>query len=190
MNKLKDFKYKLIMFVGKYLKLNKKMSNTKENQAPVSFYSLSATLNNGKEFTFESLKGKNVLIVNLASACGYTPQYEDLEKLYQAYKGKLEILGFPCNQFGAQEQGSDEEIATFCKVNFGVTFPLFKKADVKGSEQQPVYKWLTDTALNGWNSQEPTWNFYKYFIDTNGELQTTMASGVAPFDEALTQLIK
>lgn len=149
--------------------------------APQDFYSLKATQNNGEEISFEKFKNKKVLIVNLASLCGFTPQYEDLQKLYEESEN-LVILGFPANNFGTQEPGSDEEISNFCKLNYGVTFPLFKKDDVVGKEKQPVYQWLSDHKKNGWNDVEPKWNFYKYLIDENGNLDKVFSSSVSPRD--------
>ena len=118
--------------------------------------------------------------MNLASQCGYTPQYEELEQLYQSNKNDLIILGFPSNDFGGQEPGTDTEIAQFCKINFGVTFPIFPKNFVSGPKKQPVYQWLTDPKKNGWNDKEPTWNFFKYMIDENGNLDTIFSSSVSP----------
>jgi glutathione peroxidase len=155
--------------------------NNLNKKAPVSFYSLKATGNAGEEIKFENYRGKNVLLVNLASRCGYTPQYAELEKLHQQNKNII-ILGFPSNNFGAQEPGNDEEIAQFCKVNFGVTFRLFKKSDVKGNKRQPVYQWLSDENKNGWNNKEPQWNFYKYLIDDQGNLSKVFSSSVSPLD--------
>ncbi|MGN6602204.1 MAG: glutathione peroxidase [Ginsengibacter sp.] len=154
----------------------------KENiAAPQSFYSLKATLNNGEEISFEKFRNKKVLIVNLASQCGYTPQYEQLQELYEEAKN-LVILGFPANNFGGQEPGTDEEIGSFCKLNYGVTFPLFQKADVIGENKQPVYQWLTDKTKNGWNEAEPQWNFFKYLVDKNGNLKSVSSSSVLPVD--------
>ena len=155
--------------------------NKDKVRAPQDFYSLKAIQNNGEEISFEKFRNKKVLIVNLASLCGFTPQYEELQKLYEQAEG-LVILGFPANNFGTQEPGSDEEISNFCKVNYGVTFPLFKKADVKGNEKQPVYQWLSDKNKNGWNDIEPKWNFYKYLVDENGNLQKVFSSSVSPMD--------
>jgi len=155
--------------------------NKNNVNAPQSFYSLKATLNNGEEISFERFKNKKVLIVNLASLCGFTPQYEELQALYENAENLL-ILGFPANNFGEQEPGSDADIGNFCKLNYGVTFPLFKKADVKGNEKQPVYQWLSDKNKNGWNDEEPQWNFYKYLIDENGNLQSVSSSSVLPAD--------
>ncbi len=149
--------------------------------APVNFYSLKATLNNGEEISFERFKDKKVLIVNLASLCGFTPQYTELQELYEKAEG-LVILGFPANNFGEQEPGSDAEIGNFCKLNYGVTFPLFKKDDVTGNHKQFVYEWLSDKYKNGWNDIEPKWNFYKYLVDENGNLEKVFSSSVSPKD--------
>lgn len=143
----------------------------------------------GAEYDYSGLKGKKVLIVNTASECGYTPQYEDLEKLYQAYKDKLIILGFPANNFGGQEPGSNEEIKEFCKSKFNVTFPMFEKISVAGDDMAPIYKWLTSKDLNGWNDQQPKWNFNKYLLDEEGNLVKYYSSAVKPMsDEIVSQL--
>ena len=147
----------------------------------MNFYSLKAISNDGKVIQFEKYRGKKILIVNLASQCGYTPQYAELEQLHRQNKN-IVVLGFPSNNFGAQEPGSDEEIAAFCKVNYGVTFQLFKKDDVKGKNKQPVYQWLSDETKNGWNNKEPQWNFYKYLVDENGNLLNVFSSSVSPLD--------
>ncbi len=149
--------------------------------APVKFFSLSATLNSGEEISFERFKDKKVLVVNLASLCGFTPQYSELQELYEKTEN-LAILGFPGNNFGRQEPGTDADISNFCKLNYGVTFPLFKKDNVAGSNKQPVYQWLSDKQKNGWNDEEPKWNFYKYLIDENGNLQSVSSSSVLPAD--------
>ena len=143
----------------------------------------------GTEFDYAGLKGKKVLIVNTASECGYTPQYEDLEKLYQAYKDKLVVLGFPANNFGGQEPGTNEEIKEFCKSKYSVTFPMFEKISVLGDDMAPLYKWLTSKDLNGWNDQEPKWNFNKYLLDEEGNLVKYYSSAVKPMsDEIVSQL--
>ncbi|MCI0448840.1 MAG: glutathione peroxidase [Chlorobi bacterium] len=144
----------------------------------------------GAEVDFSQYKGKKVLIVNVASECGYTPQYEDLQKLYEANKDKLVILGFPANNFGGQEPGTNEEIKSFCQKNYGVTFPMFEKISVTGDEQHPLYKWLTNSELNGWNSQAPVWNFCKYLIDETGGLVKYYSMKVKPFDEEITSQLK
>jgi glutathione peroxidase len=152
-----------------------------QKQPPVSFYTLKGMLNNGTVFDFSSLKGKKVMLVNTASDCGYTDQYEALQKLSEEYKDKLVVIGFPANDFKQQEKGSDEEIAQFCKLNFGVTFPLMKKSVVKKEPQQnEVFKWLTDSAKNGWNNKPPSWNFAKYIVNEEGVLTNYFGSSVSP----------
>lgn len=158
--------------------------NNKNDKASVNFYSLNATSNSGEKIEFEKYRGKKILLVNLASQCGYTPQYAELEQLHQQNKNFV-LLGFPSNNFGEQEPGTDKEIAEFCKINYGVTFQLFKKNDVKGKNKQPVYQWLSDAHKNGWNNEEPKWNFYKYLIDENGNLLNVFSSSVSPLDISL-----
>ena len=159
---------------------DKKLTN--EKAAPlISFYSLKDILNDGTTFDFIQLKGKKVFLVNTASDCGYTGQYEGLEKLYRQYKDKLVMIGFPANDFREQEKGNDETIGRFCKENYGVTFLLMKKSSViKGTTQNVIYKWLTDPAMNGWNDQQPTWNFCKYIVDEKGALVHFYGSAVEP----------
>jgi glutathione peroxidase len=157
----------------------------------VSFYNLNIKMNDGSILSTASLKGKKILIVNTASKCGYTKQYDELEKLSEAYKNKLVIIAFPANDFGAQEPGTDEKIAEFCKLNYGVTFPIASKSTVvKGAAQNDVFKWLTDPEKNGWNADEPTWNFSKYLVGEDGVLLAHFASGVAPMDEQITKFLK
>ena len=155
-----------------------------------SFYDLSATLNNGQVLSFSSLKGKKVLLVNTASDCGYTSQYDDLQKLYETEKDKLVVIGFPANDFKHQEKGNDEEIAQFCKINFGVTFPLAKKSTViKGTEQNAVFNWLTDKSKNGWNDKAPSWNFSKYLVNEEGELTNYFDPAISPMSEEVTSAV-
>ncbi len=156
----------------------------------VSFYSLHATLSNGKPLSFEQLKGKYVLLVNTASFCGYTGQYDDLEKLHQQFKEKLVVLGFPANEFKEQEPGSDKDIASFCRMNFGVTFPLMKKAAVTGTSKQEVFEWLSSSEKNGWNDREPEWNFCKYLVDPEGCLVGIYPSAVNPLDAAILKHLR
>jgi glutathione peroxidase len=158
-----------------------------EHKPPVvAFHSLKAVLGNGTEYDLSKLKGKKVLLVNTASNCGYTNQYDDLQALHEKFSDKLVILGFPANDFKEQEKGSDEEIAQFCKVNFGVTFPLMKKSSVKKSaEQNEVYKWLTDSTKNGWNSKQPSWNFSKYLVNEEGVLTHYFDPSVSPLSKEI-----
>lgn len=161
-------------------------------EPPVSFYSLKGILNNGNEMDFAALKGKKVLLVNTASDCGYTDQYEDLQQLYEKYNNSLVIIGFPANDFKQQEKGTDEEIAKFCKLNFGVTFPLMKKSTViKGNQQNEVFKWLTDSSENGWNTKQPSWNFCKYLVNEKGRLTNYFGSAISPMsNDVLTAVQK
>ena len=156
----------------------------------MSFYDLTINSIDGKEMRMSDFKGKFVLCVNVASKCGYTPQYEDLEKLYEQYQGKLVIVGFPCNQFLGQEPGTSEEIVSFCQKNYGVTFPLTEKIDVKGKNQHGVYQWLTQKSLNGVADGNVKWNFHKFLISPEGEWLAEFPSGVKPLDSELTSLIK
>jgi glutathione peroxidase len=144
---------------------------------------------NGQEVDFSQFKGKKLLLVNVASKCGYTKQYEDLQKLHQEHGDVVTIIGFPANNFGGQEPGTNEEIKEFCSSKFGVTFMMMDKISVKGDDKAPLYKWLSDKNLNGWNDKEPTWNFCKYFINEKGELVKFFASSVKPMDEEILQLI-
>jgi len=167
----------------------KKLSNLK-TLPMISFYSLKDTLNDGTVFDFAQLKGKKVMLVNTASDCGYTGQYADLEILHQKYKDKLVMIGFPANDFGEQEKGDDNAIASFCQKNFGVSFLLMKKSSViKGGEQNQIYQWLTDPAKNGWNDQQPTWNFCKYLVDEQGTLTNFFGSSVEPMNSEITNEI-
>jgi glutathione peroxidase len=143
----------------------------------------------GKQIDFASFKGKKILVVNTASKCGYTPQYEGLEKVYEQYKDKLVIIGFPCNQFGGQEPGTNEEIVSFCKKNYGVTFPLADKIDVKGENTAAIYQWLTQKAKNGVLDASISWNFNKFLLDENGKMIAYYPSNVKPdSDQILSQL--
>lgn len=146
---------------------------------------------NGKIFDFEKLRGKKILIVNTASKCGYTPQYKDLETLYKNYKDQnFVIVGFPANNFGEQEPGSNKEIATFCQANYGVSFPLMEKSSVKGKDQSMIYQFLTQKSQNGVQDSKVEWNFQKYFINEKGMLEKVFLSKVSPLDDQIINLIK
>ncbi len=182
--------YPVWMWFGKVTGKNaKELSGDK--QPPVSFYTLKGVLNDGSTLDFATLKGKKVLLVNTASECGYTNQYESLQKLSEQYKDKLVVLGFPANDFKEQEKGTDEEIASFCKKNYGVTFPLMKKSIVvKSPQQNNVYKWLTEKIQNGWNNKVPSWNFAKYIVNEKGVLTNYFESSISPLSKDVVNALK
>lgn len=145
----------------------------------------------GEEFDFASLKGKKIMIVNTASKCGLTPQYKDLEALYKEYKDKgLVIIGFPANNFASQEPGTNEEIAQFCEMNYGVTFPMMEKISVKGDDMAPIYQYLTRKSKNGVQDSEVEWNFQKYLINENGRLEKVIDPQTLPTDPEIINWIK
>ena len=144
----------------------------------------------GGTIDFSKFKGKKILVVNTASKCGYTPQYADLEKLYEQYKSKLVIVGFPANNFGAQEPGSNAEINAFCQKNYGVTFTMAEKVSVKGEDIHPLFKWLTSKSENGVMDAEIKWNFTKFLLDEKGQLINVFPSKVNPLDEEITKHLK
>lgn len=152
-----------------------------------TLYDFQANTIDGETFDFSSLKGKKVLLVNTASKCGYTPQYEQLQKLYDQMGGEgFEIIGFPANDFMGQEPGSNDEIASFCQKNYGVTFTMMEKISVKGKDQHPIYAWLTSKEQNGVEDSKVKWNFQKYLIDENGKYVKWIAPGTSPLDNEVT----
>ena len=151
-----------------------------------SIYSFTVEALDGTTINFAEFKGKKILIVNTASECGYTPQYDGLQKLYDQYKDKLVIVGFPANNFGAQEPASNTEIKEFCKKNYGVTFPMAAKISVKGDDQNAIYKWLCNKSENGVLDAEVKWNFNKFLLDENGKLLNYFPSKVEPMSEEIT----
>lgn len=145
----------------------------------------------GTEFDFSSLKGKKIMVVNTASECGLTPQYEQLQAVYEKFKDKnFIIVGFPANNFGSQEPGSDKQIAEFCKKNFGVTFPMMSKISVKGDDMHEVYQFLTQQAKNGLEDSKVAWNFQKYLLDENGYLVKVISPKMLPDDEKIVKWIE
>jgi glutathione peroxidase len=156
-----------------------------------SFYDFSVRTIDGEIFDFSNLKGKKVLIVNTASECGNTPQYKDLEELYKLYGGeKFIIIGFPANNFGSQEPGTDKQIKEFCDVNYSITFPMMSKISVKGEDISPLYKWLTTKEENGVMDSSVRWNFQKYLIDENGILVSVVAPKENPLSDKIVDWIK
>ena len=155
-----------------------------------SIYDYKTQTLEGDDFAMSQLKGKKVMIVNTASKCGFTPQYEELEKLYKTYGGdKFTIIGFPSNDFMRQEPGSNNEIREFCKRNYGVSFPMMTKIAVTGDEMDPIYKWLTSKSLNGVLDSKVKWNFQKYLIDENGKLVKVLSSSTKPLSEEVINWI-
>jgi glutathione peroxidase len=164
------------------------INNVKPN---TSVYDIPFELNSGKTETLSSYKNKKILIVNTASDCGYTNQYEGLEKLFEQYSDAVELIAFPSNNFKHQERGSDEEIAQFCKVNYGVTFPLAKKSVVvKAGDQNKIFEWLSNKNENGWLEQQPTWNFCKYLINEEGTLTHFFEAAVEPLGEEMMAALR
>ncbi|MBG7628987.1 MAG: glutathione peroxidase [Bacteroidetes bacterium] len=155
-----------------------------------SIYDISINSITGEPINFTDFKGKKILIVNTASECGFTGQYADLEKLYETYKDKLVVIGVPCNQFGGQEPGTLTEIKSFCEVNYGVTFLLTEKVDVKGDNQHPLYAWLTSKELNGVKNSSVKWNFQKYLIDENGSYIDYFYSLTKPMSSKITKYVE
>ena len=183
--------YPAFMWVSSKVSKGKRVLSNDNAIAPISFYSLKDTLNNGNSFNFENLRGKKVLLVNTASDCGYTAQYETLEKLHKQYQGQLVVIGFPSNDFKEQETGDDSAIAQFCKINYGVSFQLMTKSIVKKSaNQNSIYKWLTDEKQNGWNSKAPSWNFCKYLVNEQGNLTHFFESSVEPLGNEIKDALQ
>jgi len=186
------FSYSILVFLSSCFSYGdvKRKPEQPLNQVSASFYDFKLLSIDGKVIDFSTYKGKKVLIVNTASKCGFTPQYKDLERFYEKYKDKVVVLGFPCNDFGQQEPGNAKEIKGFCEENYGISFQLFEKVKVKGEGISPLYKWLTDPKLNGWNAQIPTWNFCKYLINEKGELVGFYASAIKPFSKKILKDIE
>jgi glutathione peroxidase len=185
------FLYPLIRKAGKSGKNGTILNNRKNIEPKQSIYSLRVILNNGKEIDFSTLAGKKVLLVNTASNCGYTGQYAELQSLHEKFGNKLAIIAFPANDFAEQEKSDDNEIAQFCQVNYGVTFPVAKKGVViKSPEQQTIFKWLTDNNENGWNEHAPDWNFSKYLVNEKGTLTHYFGPSISPLDSVLFNAIE
>ncbi len=152
-----------------------------------SLYDIPVKALDGSEIDLSAFKGKHLLFVNVASKCGFTPQYRELQKLSDEYQDKLVVIGSPCNQFGGQEPGDAEQIQGFCELNFGVSFPLTEKLEVKGNNQHPLYQWLTTKDLNGKKSSSVKWNFQKYLVNPNGELVDYYFSITKPMSRKITK---
>jgi len=180
--KLPSFVRKLIYTIVTSIGNKNSFTNYKNTSPIMSIYDIPFNDIDGNPTSLKQFEGKKILIVNTASACGFTGEYTPLEELYKNQGDKIAVIAFPCNDFGAQESGSEEEIKQFCEINFKVSFPLMQKVAIKGENRHPLYKWLTDPALNGWNSEAPNWNFCKYVISEDGKLLHFLTSAVDPFD--------
>ena len=183
----------VLLSIGAFLQSctnhKQEISKDKSNEMK-NLYDYKVESLDGKEINFADFKGKKVLIVNTASECGFTPQYADLEKVAEQYKDRLVVVGFPANNFGAQEPGSNAEIGAFCQKNFGVTFPMAAKVSVKGDDIAPIFKYLTEKDLNGVKNTNILWNFTKFLVDENGKLIDSFISTTKPTSESITKYLK
>jgi len=166
------------------------ISELKPKENMTSLYDIKINAIDGTPIDLNNYKGKYLLFVNVASECGFTGQYEDLQKLYDIYQDKLMVIGVPCNQFGGQEPGTSESIQSFCKKNYGVTFLITEKVDVKGKNQHPLYQWLTDKDLNGVENTSVKWNFHKYLVNGNGQFLDYFCSITKPLSSKITRQLK
>ncbi len=182
---MKIFAYALATIILTPFSLIKNSNNNMNN----SIYDIAITSLEGKTIDLNDFKGKKILFVNVASKCGFTPQYEKLQALHDQHGDKVAIIGVPCNQFGGQEPGSAAEIKEFCSKNYGVSFLMTEKCDVKGSNQHSLYKWLTKKSENGVEDSNVSWNFQKYLVNENGKLMQVFKSGVSPLDDSITKLL-
>jgi len=164
--------------------------NSRTQKAPKSIYEIVINSLQGKSIDLSEFKGKKILFVNVASKCGFTPQYKELQELQESYKDTLVIIGVPCNQFGKQEPGNSDEIQEFCELNYGVSFLITEKIDVKGSNQHALYKWLTKKTNNGKQNSTVKWNFQKYLVDENGEFLDYFYSITKPMNSRITSYLK
>ena len=188
--KLLKYVYPFFIWYQKIKGRNKILCNNGLVRPSTPFHQLSVQLNNGEFLDFESLKGKKVLLVNTASDCGYTNQYSELQKLYQHSKEDMEIIAFPANDFKKQEKGNDKEIMEFCQAYFVIRFLLAKKTVVKKNPgQHPVFQWLTNKDQNGWNDQQPPWNFSKYLVNEDGILTHYFDPAVSPLSHEMIKAV-
>jgi len=165
-------------------------SSTKPQEPTTSLYDIKINNLIGESIDLSKFKGKKILFVNTASECGFTGQYEGLQKLHETYKDKLVVIGLPCNQFGGQEPGNADQIQSFCQVNYGVDFLMTEKIDVKGDKQHKLYKWLTDKEVNGNKSSTVKWNFQKYLVDEEGRFVDYYFSMTKPMSSKITKHLK
>jgi glutathione peroxidase len=190
LQRIKKLYYPIVKLVTQRSnKFGQAFVNSTNQQGDASFYDLEVTNLKGEKQAFSDFRNKKVLLVNVASNCGFTAQYDELEALNKNHPD-LVVLGFPANNFGGQEPGSDAEIEQFCRLNFGVSFPVFHKADVVGENQQPVYQWLSQPQKNGWNDHAPSWNFCKYLVNEKGVLTHMWGSAVSPLSKEVEKAVQ
>ena len=186
-----NFSMKYFTFIITLFILTMENLHAQNNADNQTIYQFTVEDINGKPFALADLKGKKVMIVNTASKCGLTPQYKELEALYQQYKDRdFIIIGFPANNFLGQEPGSNEQIASFCSINYGVTFPMMSKISVKGKNMHPLYQFLTQKSKNGVEDSKVQWNFQKYLIGRDGKLEKVIAPKTLPLSDKVTQWIE
>jgi len=186
-----NFSMKYFIFIITLFTLTMENLQAQNNADNQTIYQFTVEDINGKPFALADLKGKKVMIVNTASKCGLTPQYKELEALYQQYKDKdFIIIGFPANNFLGQEPGSNEQIASFCSINYGVTFPMMSKISVKGKNMHPLYQFLTQKSKNGVEDSKVKWNFQKYLIGRDGKLEKVIDPKTLPSNDEVKQWIE
>jgi glutathione peroxidase len=172
-----------------FLVISYSFKNFNMTNIPATIYDFKVKTIEGQEISLSKFKGKKLLLINVASKCGYTGQYKNLEALHKQFGNKVVLIGFPANNFGGQEPGSNTEIKDFCTKNYDVSFQMMEKISVKGADMHPLYKWLSTKESNGTNSEAPSWNFCKYLIDENGKLLKFFPSDVDPLSKEITSLL-
>lgn len=180
----------LVAFLQNCTHHKSNISQAKTESQMKNIYDYQVESLDGGTIHFADFKGKKILIINTASECGFTPQYKEMEALYQQYQDRLVIVGFPANNFGGQEPGTNTEIATFCEKNYGVTFPMAAKVSVKGEDMAPIFRFLTEKELNGVKNTTILWNFTKFLLDENGKLIDSYISTTKPTDEAIVKHLR
>ena len=175
--------------IGGFMFSKHSVEASQKSPSKKSFYDIDLNDINGDLINLKAFEGKKIMLVNVASRCGYTSQYKDLQDLHKNHGDKIEIIGIPCNDFGRQEPGTSEEIKNFCSTNYGVTFKIAEKSNIKTNPISEIYRWVSEPELNGWNSTLPSWNFCKYIIDENGELIKFLKSGVNPNSSEILSLL-